>query len=86
MTDDATSPPDDATDPPDDRETARRTAAAATAASRAVESFLRGLPAVPDPAHVAEYANLLSREERAHADRRAAVDALGLTIGSLEPE
>ncbi|OZV84020.1 hypothetical protein CA850_03580 [Micromonospora echinospora] len=71
--------------PGDDRETARRAAAAHTVAARDLESFLRTLPTTPGPEHVAEYATLLSREERARADRQAAVDALGLTVGSIEP-
>ncbi|WDZ82565.1 hypothetical protein [Micromonospora cathayae] len=70
--------------PDDDRRTARRAAEAATAAARDLESFLRTLPETADPSHVAEYANLLSRDERARADRQAAVDRLGLTIGSIE--
>ncbi|MBQ1073245.1 hypothetical protein KBX06_08715 [Micromonospora sp. C31] len=70
----------------DDREVLRQAAAAHTAAARDVESFLRRLPEVPDPADVTEYANLLTREERARADREAAADAAGLTIGSLESD
>ncbi|MEH1102766.1 hypothetical protein [Micromonospora sp. CPCC 205561] len=70
----------------DDRETLRQAAAAHTAAARDVETFLRRLPEVPDPADVTEYANLLTREERARGDREAAADAAGLTIGSLESE
>lgn len=70
----------------DDREHARRVAAAHTAAARDVERFLRTLPATPGPEHVAEYATLLSREERLRTDRQAAVDALGLTVQSVEPE
>ncbi|SCL22249.1 hypothetical protein GA0074692_1361 [Micromonospora pallida] len=72
--------------PGDDRETARRAATTHTAAARDVETFLRTLPATPGPEHVAEYANLLSREERARSDRQAAVDALGLTVGSIEAQ
>ncbi|MEH0974971.1 hypothetical protein V6U77_27935 [Micromonospora sp. CPCC 205546] len=68
----------------DDREILRQAAAAHTAAARDVEAFLRRLPQVPDPSDVTEYANLLTREERARADREAAADAAGLTIGSLE--
>ncbi|MFC4018678.1 hypothetical protein ACFOW4_12110 [Micromonospora sp. GCM10011542] len=71
--------------PADDREILQQAAAAHTAASRNLEAFLRRLPQVPDPADVTEYANLLSREERARGDRDAAADAAGLTIGSLEP-
>lgn len=67
----------------DPRETVRRAAAAHTAATRDLESFLRNLPQIPAPAHVAEYANLLTREEQTRADRQAAVTALGLTVDSL---
>ncbi|MBY8874621.1 hypothetical protein K7640_22590 [Micromonospora sp. PLK6-60] len=70
----------------DERELLRQAAATHTAASRDVESFLRRLPEVPGPADVAEYANLLSREERARADRQAAADAAGLRLDSLESE
>ncbi|MEV0156520.1 hypothetical protein AB0H57_22730 [Micromonospora sp. NPDC050686] len=70
----------------DERELLRQAAATHTTASRDVESFLRRLPEVPDPADVAEYANLLSREERARADRQAAADAAGLRLDSLESE
>ncbi|MGN9810362.1 hypothetical protein ACTMSW_13505 [Micromonospora sp. BQ11] len=70
----------------DDREILRQAAATHTAAARDVETFLRRVPDVPDPADVAEYANLLTREERARTDREAAADAVGLTIGSIEPD
>ncbi|MFG3644943.1 hypothetical protein ACGF3C_32185 [Micromonospora sp. NPDC047762] len=72
--------------PADDRELLRQAAAAHTAATRAVEAFLRRLPAVPDPADVTEYANLLTREDQTRGDRDAAADAAGLTIASLEPD
>ncbi|MEV2242646.1 hypothetical protein [Micromonospora sp. NPDC049891] len=70
----------------DDRELLRQAAAAHTAAVRESEAFLRRLPEVPDPADLAEYANLLTREEQTRADRQAAADAAGLAIGSLEAE
>ncbi|PZF83191.1 hypothetical protein [Micromonospora deserti] len=70
----------------DDRELLRQAAAAHTAAARDVESFLRRLPQVPDPADITEYANLLTREERARADRETAADVAGLTIPSLESD
>ncbi|MCL7456038.1 hypothetical protein AB0J85_26055 [Micromonospora echinofusca] len=70
----------------DDREILRQAAAAHTAAARDVEAFLRRLPEVPDPADVTEYANLLTREQQTRADREAAADAAGLTIGSLESD
>lgn len=71
--------------PADDRERARQAAAAHTAASRDIEAFLRRLPSVPDPADVAEYAALLSREELLRADRQAATDRAGLELRSTEP-
>ncbi|MDG4797397.1 hypothetical protein [Micromonospora sp. WMMD1082] len=70
----------------DDREVLRRAAAAHTTAVREVEAFLRRLPEVPDPAILAEYAALLTREEQTRADRQAAADAAGLAIASLESE
>jgi hypothetical protein len=72
--------------PADDREILHQAAAAHTAASRDLEAFLRRLPQVPDPADIAEYANLLSREERARGERADAADTVGLTIGSMEPD
>ncbi|MGS2617443.1 hypothetical protein ACVCAH_23395 [Micromonospora sp. LZ34] len=70
----------------DDRETLLRAAAAHTAAAQDVESFLRRLPDVPAASDITEYANLLTREQRQRADREAAADAVGLTIGSLESD
>ncbi|MDO3686362.1 hypothetical protein [Micromonospora sp. C28ISP2-4] len=70
----------------DQRELLRQAASAHTTASAEVEAFLRRLPEVPGPADVTEYANLLSREERARADRQAAADAAGLRLPSLESE
>jgi hypothetical protein len=70
----------------DQRETLRRAAAAHTAAARDLETFLRRLPDVPEPADITEYATLLSREERARADRQAAADAAGLQLPSMESE
>ncbi|TDC29432.1 hypothetical protein E1211_26060 [Micromonospora sp. 15K316] len=70
----------------DDRELLRRAAAAHTAAAQDLEAFLRRLPEVPGPAEVTEYASLLTREERMRADREAAADAAGLTLGSLESD
>ncbi|MET8354122.1 hypothetical protein [Micromonospora sp. NPDC005206] len=72
--------------PTGDRDLLHQAAAAHTAAIRETEAFLRRLPDVPDPADIAEYANLLSREERSRGERDAAADAVGLTIGSLEPD
>ncbi|MCM0678220.1 hypothetical protein NCC78_26605 [Micromonospora phytophila] len=70
----------------DDREILRQAAATHIAAAREVETFLRSLPEVPGAADITEYANLLTREERARIDRDAAADAAGLTIGSMESE
>jgi len=67
-------------------ETAARTAAAHTAASRDLETFLRRLPAVLEPADFAEYANLLAHEQAFRIDRDTAMSALGLTTPSIEPE
>ncbi|MFJ8578151.1 hypothetical protein [Micromonospora sp. NPDC093277] len=68
------------------RELLRQAAAVHTAAAEDVEAFLRRLPEVPEPADITEYANLLSREERARADRQAAADAAGLQLPSMESE
>ena len=70
----------------DQRELLRQAATAHTAAAQDVEAFLRRLPEVPGPADITEYANLLSREERALADRQAAADAAGLLLPSMESE
>jgi hypothetical protein len=67
-----------------DLEHARKTAAAHTAASRDLEAFLRNLPEVPEPEHIAEYAALLAREEEVRAERLEAVDAYGLSAPSIE--
>ncbi|MFU8875838.1 hypothetical protein [Micromonospora sp. SL4-19] len=70
----------------DQRELLRQAAAMCTAAAEDVEAFLRRMPEVPEPADITEYANLLSREERARADRAATADAAGLQLPSMEPE
>ncbi|SBT41737.1 hypothetical protein [Micromonospora narathiwatensis] len=70
----------------DQRELLRQAAATHSAASEDVETFLRRLPEVPDATDITEYANLLSREERARADRQAAADAAGLQLPSMESE
>ena len=67
-----------------DLDDARRTAAAHTAASRDIEAFLRRLPEVPEPEHIAEYATLLAREEEIRAERVDAVAAYGLEAPSVE--
>jgi hypothetical protein len=68
------------------RKTAERAAAAHTAASRDLEDFLRRVRSAPTPAEIAEYANLISREQAVRNDRDAALDALGLHAPSIEPE
>jgi hypothetical protein len=69
--------------PDDDRETARRIAAAHTAASRDVEAFLRRVPELPTFADVAEYAALLAREEAFRDERQDAAEAAGLGAPSI---
>ncbi|MGC5020053.1 hypothetical protein [Micromonospora sp. DT47] len=70
----------------DQAELLRRAATAHTAASQDVETFLRRLPEVPDPADITEYANLLAREEQTRAERQAAADAAGLELPSVGTE
>ncbi|GAA4577131.1 hypothetical protein GCM10023176_49990 [Micromonospora coerulea] len=70
----------------DQRELLVQAAAAHTAASRDVETFLRRLGDVPEPPDITEYANLLTREERARLDRQDAADAAGLQLPSMESE
>ncbi|QDY09079.1 hypothetical protein FJK98_19585 [Micromonospora sp. HM134] len=70
----------------DQRELLRRAASAHTAATRDVETFLRRLPEVPDPADITEYATLLTREEQTRTERQDAADAAGLRLPSLESE
>jgi hypothetical protein len=72
--------------PEDDRETARRIAAAHTAASRDVEAFLRRVPALPTPADIAEYTALVAREEQVRAERQDAVEAVGIEAPSVESQ
>jgi len=67
-----------------DLETARRAAAAHTAAARDLEAFVRRLPEVPGPEHIAEFAALLAREEAVRAERDEALDAYGLSAPSVE--
>jgi hypothetical protein len=72
--------------PEGDRETARRIAAAHTAASRDVEAFLRRVAAVPTLADIAEYANLLAREEAFRDERQDAAEATGLDVPTIAGE
>jgi hypothetical protein len=63
---------------------ARMAASAYADAVRETERFARRLDGTPDPAELAEYANLLAREEAAHAQRRDAFARLGLATPSEE--
>jgi hypothetical protein len=76
----------DLNQPEDNRETARRLAAAHTAASRDVEAFLRRVPALPTPGDVAEYTALVAREELVRAERQAAAETAGIEAPSVESE
>ncbi|HEX5542653.1 MAG TPA: hypothetical protein VFX60_14020 [Micromonospora sp.] len=68
------------------RQTAERLASAHTAASSDLEAFLQRVPPLPTPADIAEYANLIAREQAIRIDRDAALAALGLQAPSIEPE
>lgn len=68
----------------DVRRRARRAAELHTAASRDMERFIAHLDGTLDPATVAEYANLLAREEATLADRQDQLSALGLDTPSVE--
>lgn len=70
--------------PVSELDNARAAAAAHTAASRDLETFLNSLSATPTPADITEYASLLAREEILRARRQEASDALGLMLESLE--
>jgi hypothetical protein len=65
-------------------ETVRSAAGQYVEAVRETERFAAGLTASPGPSELAEYANLLAREEAAHGNRRDAFAAIGLTMDSLE--
>jgi hypothetical protein len=68
----------------DDLAAARRAAAAHTGASRDLEAFLRRVPATPGPAEIAEYGDLLAREEELRAQRLEAAEEVGLSVPSVE--
>ena len=70
--------------PVDVREVALDAATAHNRASAELEAFLRRVPQVPGMADLAEYANLLAREEQLRRQRRASADAMGLQIDSFE--
>jgi hypothetical protein len=62
-----------------------RTAARAMAkAATEIADFLDRASAVPDPAQLAEFANLLAREESAQERRNDACAAAGLEVDSIE--
>ncbi len=63
---------------------ARQAAAAHTDAVRETQRFIDRAPDTPDPAAIAEYANLVAREEHTHADRREALAELGLEVPSID--
>jgi hypothetical protein len=65
-------------------ETVRLAASQYAAAVQETERFAARLTAVPGPSELAEYANLLAREEAAHGNRRDAFAAIGMTMDSLE--
>ncbi|MEU4620068.1 hypothetical protein AB0G04_08800 [Actinoplanes sp. NPDC023801] len=70
------------TDPTLDR--VRETAAAYAEAVRETQRFLDGLADSTDPSALAEYANLVRREESARADRLAALTEAGLRASSFD--
>jgi ferric-dicitrate binding protein FerR (iron transport regulator) len=72
-----------------DTEALRRAAAASRAhvdAVRAVARFVEDLADIPDPAALAEFAHLLTREEEAREARTGALADIGLTVPSLDPD
>ncbi|HEX8631741.1 MAG TPA: hypothetical protein VF755_26580 [Catenuloplanes sp.] len=73
---------DRTTDP--DLRRVQQAAAAFTGAVRETERFLDRMGDTPDPAAIAEYANLAAREEAARADRRAALTEFGLRAPSID--
>lgn len=65
---------------------ARRAASVYAEAARETERFAARLDVVPDAQDVAEYANLVAREEGARGYRRDTFTALGLNLDSEEGE
>jgi hypothetical protein len=63
---------------------ARRAAELHMSAVRDVERFIAHLGSAMDAGTVAEFANLLAREEATLADRQDALAALGLDVPSVE--
>lgn len=63
---------------------ARGAARAVAKAATDIADFLDQTSAVPDPAQLAEFANLLAREESAQAHRNEACAAAGFEADSIE--
>ena len=68
------------------REAAVRAARAHARAANDVAQFVQQLSGAPDPAAVAEYANLLAREESTFEERTQALRAAGLSVPSLDAD
>lgn len=66
-------------------ERARRAAAANVEAAGRIARFIEGISG-PDPAAVAEYANLMARAQAAWNELTAAMGAAGLFVPSLESD
>jgi hypothetical protein len=64
---------------------ARRAAEQHTQAVRDTARFIAGLSGSPDSGQIAEYANLLAREEATLAERQDIMADLGLEAPSVEP-
>jgi hypothetical protein len=77
------------TDAAADRQALQRAAGAARAhvdAVRAVARFVEDLTDIPDPSALAEFAHLLTQEEEARQARTGALDDIGLSVPSLDPD
>jgi len=73
------------TDDDDILRRARRTAELHVNAVRDMERFIERFDGTPDAAAIAEYAQLLAREEATLADRQELLAALALEAPSVEP-
>jgi hypothetical protein len=62
----------------------REATAAYAGAVRETQRFFDRLDDTIDPAVLAEYANLLRREDAARTARRDALDAAGVNVGSID--
>ncbi|ASW55031.1 hypothetical protein [Plantactinospora sp. KBS50] len=76
--------PADDPDGRDDLAVLRRAADAHAAACDDVAAFLRRVPVLPEPSDIAEYGNLLAREEDLRAVRQDAAEAAGLFLPSVD--